>query len=121
LLRFGKNWLGFSGKDVEATIDFGSTTSFEKVSLNTFNGESSWIYLPKEIQFLVSNDGISFSSIKIVSQEQITNRNGILVESFPKTTAKYLKVMVKNYGIIPDGKPGAGNASWLFIDEISVE
>jgi hexosaminidase len=121
LLRFGKNWLGFSGKDVEATIDFGSTTSFEKVSLNTFNGESSWIYLPKEIQFLVSNDGISFSSIKIVSQEQITNRNGILVESFPKTTAKYLKVIVKNYGIIPDGKPGAGNASWLFIDEISVE
>lgn len=121
LLRFGKNWLGFSGKDMEATIDFGSTTSFEKVSLNTFNGESSWIYLPKEIQFLVSDDGISFSSIKIVSQEQITNRNGILVESFPKTTAKYLKVIVKNYGIIPDGKPGAGNASWLFIDEISVE
>lgn len=121
LLRFGKNWLGFSGKDVEATIDFGSTTSFEKVSLNTFNGESSWIYLPKEIQFLVSNDGISFSSIKIVSQEQITNRNGVLVESFPKTTAKFLKVIVKNYGIIPDGKPGAGNASWLFIDEISVE
>lgn len=121
LLRFGKNWLGFSSKDVEATIDFGSITSIEKVSLNTFNGESSWIYLPKEIQFLVSNDGISFSSIKIVFQEQITNRNGVLVESFPKTTAKYLKVIVKNYGIIPDGKPGAGNASWLFIDEISVE
>lgn len=121
LLRFGKNWLGFSGKDVEATIDFGSTTSFEKVSLNTFNGESSWIYLPKEIQFLVSDDGISFTLVRTISQEQIAKQNGVMVESLPKTTAKYLKVIVKNYGIIPDGKPGAGNASWLFIDEISVE
>ncbi|MEZ4839732.1 family 20 glycosylhydrolase [Flavobacterium sp.] len=121
LLRFGKNWLGFSGRDVEATIDFGSTTSFEKVSLNTFNGESSWIYLPREIQFLVSDDGISFSLIKTVLQEQIAKQKGVVVESFSKTKAKYLKVIAKNYGIIPDGKPGAGNAAWLFMDEISVE
>lgn len=121
LLRFGKNWLGFSGNDVEATIDFGSSTSFEKVSLNAFNGESSWIYLPREIQFLVSDNGISFSLVRTISQEQIAKQNGVMVESLPKTTAKYIKVIVKNYGIIPDGKPGAGNASWLFIDEISVE
>lgn len=121
LLRFGKNWLGFSGKDVEATIDYGSSTSFEKVSLNTFNGESSWIYLPREIQFLVSNDGVSFTIIRTISQEQIAKQNGELVESFPKTTARYLKVIVKNYGTIPDGKPGAGNEAWLFMDEISVE
>lgn len=121
LLRFEKNWLGFSGKDVEATIDFGSTTSFEKVSLNTFNGESSWIYLPREIQFLISDDGKSFQHIRTVSHDIILKQNGVIVENLPQSKAKYFKIIVKNYGIIPDGKPGAGSAAWLFIDEISVE
>lgn len=121
LLRFGKNWLGFSGKDVEATINLGSSNSFEKVSLNTFNEESSWIYLPKEIQFLVSDDGVSFTLIRTISKEQIVKKNGVVEEILPITKAKYLKVIVKNFGTIPDGKPGAGNAAWLFMDEISVE
>jgi hexosaminidase len=121
LLRFGKNWLGFSGKDVEATIDFGSQTTFENISLNTFNGESSWIYLPNEIQFFISNDGKSFENIRTISLEQIQKNNGVISENIPATTAKYVKIVVKNYGIIPDGKPGAGNPSWLFIDEISID
>lgn len=121
LLRFGKNWLGFSGKDVEAIIDFDGPITFEKISLNTFNGETSWIYLPVEIQFHVSHDGKSFELLHTVSKEKINKKNGVIEEILPKTTTKYLKVLAKNYGIIPDGKPGAGNSSWLFIDEISVE
>jgi hexosaminidase len=121
LLRFGKNWLGFSGKDVEATIDFGTSTTFEKISLNTFNGETSWIYLPKEIQFFLSNDGKTFELIQTISEDKIISSNGVIQILIPNSTAKYLKMIVKNYGIIPDGKPGAGNPSWLFMDEISVE
>jgi hexosaminidase len=29
-------------------------------------------------------------------------------------------VFAKNYGMIPDDKPGAGNKAWLFADEIQV-
>jgi hexosaminidase len=121
LVRFGKNWLGFSGKDVEAIIDFGTLTTIEKISFNTFNGETSWIYLPKEIQFFLSNDGITFELIQTISENKIISSNGVIQILIPNSTAKYLKIMVKNYGIIPDGKPGAGNPSWLFMDEISVE
>jgi hexosaminidase len=77
--------------------------------------------LPREIQFLVSDDGVSFSLIRTIPQEQIVKQKGVLEEILPITKAKYLKVIVKNFGTIPDGKPGSGNAAWLFIDEISVE
>jgi hexosaminidase len=36
-------------------------------------------------------------------------------------TARYIKVIAKNYGKIPEGKAGAGNAAWLFVDEIQVD
>ena len=32
-----------------------------------------------------------------------------------------LKLIIPNYGIIPDGKQGAGHKAWTFIDEIIVE
>jgi hexosaminidase len=38
-----------------------------------------------------------------------------------KQSARYIKVIAKNYGMIPDGKPGAGNKAWLFADEIQVD
>ncbi|MGK0421917.1 MAG: hexosaminidase [Polaribacter sp.] len=32
-----------------------------------------------------------------------------------------LKITIPNYGIIPEGKQGAGHKAWTFIDEIIVE
>jgi hexosaminidase len=40
--------------------------------------------------------------------------------NFPKQHARYLKVVAKNYGLIPEGMPGAGNKAWVFADEIQV-
>ena len=33
---------------------------------------------------------------------------------------QYIKVIVKNYGIIPKGEQGEGNKAWLFLDEFEV-
>ena len=56
--RYGDSeWLGFEGEDVEAIIDFGETLEFSKVSLRFFKGEGQWIYLPKSVQILYSEDG----------------------------------------------------------------
>jgi hexosaminidase len=38
-----------------------------------------------------------------------------------KKKTRYLKILVRNYGTIPSGKPGAGNGAWLFIDEVLVD
>jgi hexosaminidase len=34
---------------------------------------------------------------------------------------KYIKIRAKNFGLIPKGENGAGNPSWLFVDEIEVD
>lgn len=119
--KFGRDWLGFWGKDMNATIDLGKTETISKISINTLLSEGSWIYYPKEIQFLVSNDGVNFQSIQIILQKEIEFKKGKVVVEFSKTKAKFIKIVAKNNGIIVDGKPGAGSNSWLFVDEISVE
>jgi hexosaminidase len=119
--KFGRDWLGFWGKDMSATIDLSKTEMISKISINTLLSEGSWIYYPKEIQFLVSNDGINYQSIQIISQKEIETKKGKVVIEFPKLKAKFIKIVAINNGIIVDGKPGAGSNSWLFVDEISVE
>lgn len=119
--KFGRDWLGFSGNDVIAIIDLDAMETISKIKLNVLKSTGSWIYYPKEIEFLISEDGSTFISVKKFSKDEVEKFNGSIEGIFKKTKAKYIKVIAKNLGIIPDGNPGAGSNAWLFIDEISVE
>lgn len=119
--KYGRDWLGFWGKDLIATIDLGTTETISKIQINTLLGEGSWIYFPKEVQFLVSEDGKKFKTLKTITQKEVAAKGGKIEVNFDKTQAKFVKVIAVNNGIIPDGMPGAGSQSWLFVDEISVE
>jgi hexosaminidase len=35
-------------------------------------------------------------------------------------TARYIKIKLVNYGIIPENNSGVGNKAWLFVDELEV-
>jgi hexosaminidase len=35
-------------------------------------------------------------------------------------SSRFIKLLAKNYGVIPEGRPGAGNKAWLIADEIQV-
>lgn len=117
----GRDWLGFLGDDLNAIIEFKQKEEISRVTVDVLNAEQSWIYLPKEIDILISNDGISFTSVKRVDWEYIKKfeRNVLII--FDKVNTKYIKIVAKNYGKIPSGKPGEGTDAWIFIDEISIE
>jgi hexosaminidase len=119
--KFGRDWLGFSGKDLIATIDFGKKEEINKLTISFLEKEGSWIYFPKKVEFFVSNDGINFESLKQFSLEEITKVKGEVVVTNLSNKAKYVKVFATNLGKIPDGNPGAGSNAWLFVDEIGVE
>lgn len=119
--KYGRDWLGFLGKDLNATIDLGVVETISQIKVNTLLGQGSWIYFPKEIQFLVSLDGKNFKTTQTLNQREISKKGGLIEVNFPKTKAKFVKVIAVNNGIIADGMPGAGAQSWMFIDEISVE
>ena len=46
--------------------------------------------------------------------------NAIMEKDFSPVTTRYVKFLVKNWGIIPEDNPGAGKKPWLFVDEIEV-
>lgn len=119
--KFGRDWLGFWGKNMNATIDLGKSETISKISINTLSSEGSWIYYPKSIEILVSKEGKNYIPITIVTSKEIYENKGKIVVEFDKQNVQFIKVTAENNGIIADGKPGAGSNSWLFVDEISAE
>lgn len=118
--QLGKTWLGFNGKDVVATIDFGQKTQFSEVYFNTLDNKGSWIHFAKSAQIFVSDNGSDFKLIKEVGKEEILSAKGKIKVNVGSQNSKYIKVKIENAGIIPAGNPGADSKAWLFVDEIGV-
>ena len=119
-------FLGFNGTDLDATIDLGKEMDVSTITLHVLKQTGSWIYLPSQVEVTY----IPFIDTTIITKhaplETITvdvnpdddlNKIEIKKEKF----CRYIQVRAKNYGIIPAGKPGAGNPAWLFVDEIEVQ
>ncbi|MDQ3140750.1 MAG: family 20 glycosylhydrolase [Bacteroidota bacterium] len=117
----GKEWTGMEGKDFEGIIDFEKPIDLTNVSIQFYHLPGSWIYAPKEIEIYGSNDSNKF---ELIHSEKYTPGKEAYAEPefFFKNTEKwrYVKLIIKNYGEIEDGKPGAGHKAWLFVGEIEV-
>ena len=115
------DWLGWIGDDLEANIDLGKTESIDSVRMHTVVQNGSWIYLPQYVEVFASNDGATFNSIGKSSEfRNDTLTMGWITVSVNKQSARYIKLLAKNYGLIPDDQPGGGNKAWLFADEVQV-
>ena len=115
------DWLGWIGEDLVASIDLGKKDNFSLIKIHTIVQNSSRIYLPEYVEVLTSNDGKKFISAgKSTEFVNDTLNLGWITANFPKQTSRYIKLIAKNYGMIPEGKPGAGNKAWLIVDEIQV-
>jgi hexosaminidase len=112
-------WFGYSGKDLEATIDLDSVQDIHSVGLNTLNFKGPGIYPPKQVSFLVSDDGQHF---KEVFKQSTFNQTGInqVRGQLQQVRGRYVKVVARNAGKIPAGAEGAGSPAWLFVDEIII-
>ncbi len=119
--RYGDSeWLGFEGEDCEAIIDFGETTNITSFAFRNFDGEGQWIYLPKSITLYMSSDGENFQEIFKQNVKKTDEKVVTTKFDLKDKQTRYLKVVFENYGTIPEGRQGGGNAAWLFVDEIVV-
>ncbi|QTE22445.1 beta-N-acetylhexosaminidase [Polaribacter cellanae] len=120
-----KEWLGFNGDDVEVTIEFDKPTEINSISTRFHNGNSQWIYAPKEvtIKLELENGKVVLSKNKLADRETtlIDLKFNFAELNTDKQKVKSLKLTIPNYGIIPKGNPGEGNKAWTFIDEIIVK
>lgn len=116
-------WTGFLGKNINTTVDLGAEKNVSSVTVSCLGKARDWILFPGEIQVYTSKKETSgfkkIGTLKIKEDNQ--NDFSVLKKytvNFTKTEAQYFKVIVKNPGVLPKWHEGAGNASWIFVDEI---
>jgi hexosaminidase len=118
-------WLGFEKKDMEALIEFDQPKNIKEVEVNFLENTHSWIFLPSEVEVLVSTDGSKYTSMGKKSFAPATQdkKRGITRAEINKQAkqVKFIKVIAKNTGVCPAWHPGKGKPAWLFVDEIVVE
>ncbi|WP_299901117.1 beta-N-acetylhexosaminidase [uncultured Aquimarina sp.] len=121
--RYGdKEWLGFWGDDLEITLDLTQVSEIHAIKTRFYNANGQWIYAPKKVEVSFSNDNVFYSS-RIYKELDVRFLEGSIVPITIDNNIKcrFIKIKVKNYGVIPEGLQGAGNKAWTFIDEIIVE
>lgn len=115
------DWFSYAGADGSITIEFGAPQTISNIIFSSANQNNVLVYSPKEIGFLVSEDGNNFRSVGLVTHEQIADSDGKASVNFTPAIAKKIKLNIKMYGIIPDSEPNSGQMSALFADEIIVQ
>jgi hexosaminidase len=116
------DWLGFQGNDMDAIIDLGKSQSISTVNVHVMTANGSQTCKPKFLEVFRSIDGKNFVSLAQTNEIKPDSLlMGNMNVSFAPVSTRYVKVLVKNIGIIPDGMPGSGNKAWLYVDEIQVD
>jgi hexosaminidase len=118
-------FLGFNGTDLDATIDLGKEMDVSNIIVHILKQPGSWIYLPKQVEvtyltFIDTNIITRHPPLETVTVNVNPDEEINKIEIKKEKSCRYIQVKAKNYGIIPQGQPGAGNPAWLFVDEIEV-
>jgi len=121
------SWQGYWNTDLVATVDLGSIKPITTISSNYLRDQGAWIFHPTEVEYLVSKDGKTYHSIGTKKIETQPKNYNIAIETvelkIPKSNYRYIKVIAKKLGDLPDwhiGHPMDGK-SWIFVDEISIK
>ena len=119
------NWVGFEGEDMDAVVDLADTMVINYLSVDFIQNYHAWIFLPKEVKYYTSLDGVNFEMVGDVRNPLPDNIPGSFIISFsknvPLTKARYLKVTAVSLKTCPDWHIGAGEKCWIFTDEIVIQ
>jgi len=116
-----KEFLGFNGTDCEAVIDLGSLQQINNVKAHVLEMKSNRIWRPKSMRVSISTDGTTFAELGQTDKFEARGAHGNGIMSLQQSvSARYVKIKLENYGIIPQNNPGAGNKAGMFVDELEV-
>ena len=118
-------WLGFERQDLEAVVAFDEPQPVRQVSVSFLESPRSWIFLPTEVEFLASADGVRYERVGRVTYPPAVegkSRGVVTAEAVmkPGQPIRFLKVVARNTGVCPSWHSAAGKPAWLFADEIVV-
>ena len=128
-LRGGENfrtgaWQGYYGVDLIATVDLGEAKKINRLAGSFLQEIYSWIWMPTQVEYYVSNDGKYFRCVGKVKNTVPVDEDGAFIQEMevrPRCNARYVKMVAKTIGVCPEGHVGAGQKAWIFCDEFVIE
>ena len=118
------NWQGYKGNDLVAIIDFGSVKPIKQISLSTLQDTRSWIVFPQYVQYYLSDDGVNYQLANTVNTKVNILDLKTQIQEFTAALnlqARYIKIVAKQYGALPEWHESKGEQSYIFADEIIIE
>lgn len=119
------SWQGYYGVDLEVVIDLGKIQRIQEISAGFLQEQRSWIWMPRTVEYSISEDGVTFHRIASLKNEIADTVKGGFTKEFIKKeinkNTRYIKVFAKSIEVCPDWHVGAGNKAWIFIDEILIK
>jgi predicted alpha-1,2-mannosidase len=124
------DWQGYQSQDFEAVVDLKEVKELYSFKANFLQDSRSWILMPTYLEFFISTDNVNFTSVGSLDiakyseidpkdENSFTREFGVLLDK--KKTARYVKVIAKNFGKLPEWHQGAGGDAFIFVDEILVK
>jgi predicted alpha-1,2-mannosidase len=115
-------WQGFT-TDCEVVLDLRESKPVATVGAGVLEEQRAWIFFPQSMEVYVSDDGKNYqlfgkTKLNVARTEGAHIQN---LEVKGKANARYVKIVIKNYGKLPEWHLSAGQQSWLFVDEVWVK
>jgi len=118
-------WLGFEENDFEVVVDLEESRKISYLGVGFLQNQAVWIFLPSEVAFYVSEDGLDFmpagetETIALVPDSSVKIRIVDVEPVVPE--ARFIKIVARNIRTCPPWHAGAGGKAWIFVDEIRIK
>ena len=120
-------WQGYFDTDLVAVVYLGKEKWVDNIQVNFLEDQRSWIFLPTQIEFLVSNDGENFRTVLRTKINSIKENEKVNIKEYDAylkgSNSRYIKIIAKKLGKLPKWHLGHKHdgRSWLFVDEIQIK
>lgn len=119
------DWQGYQSQDFEAVIDLQEIKSVKSFNSNYLQDSRSWILMPTKVEYYTSTDNVNFTFVGSVQNTIDPKETENTIKNFSFQTddaikTRYVKIIAKNFGKLPDWHQGFGGDAFIFIDEITI-
>lgn len=122
--RVGNRWQGFWGIDFEGILDLGKEQHVNSVSVGALQDTQAWIIFPSVTEFYIAGNDMNFKLIGSVKAPTDAKDYTIQIKELTAKVdaqCRYIKIIAKNYGVLPSWHEGVGGKAHTFFDEITVK
>lgn len=118
------SWLGFNGKDLDATIDLDGEEDVSSVAVRTCVSTGGWVFDARSMTVWVSADGLEWREVAHQEYPAMEgNSAGVFDHTldFATVNTRFVRVNVESEKVIPQWHSAKGKNAFLFVDEIVVK